>query len=949
MTYTEEEAVPAPDEGTATATPPSTWSPAGYGDDGEDAIVYPSRRGEAARAAFWAWAVRKGRYSARPESLVTFAVVASCVVFVFLQFDPSFLFLNTTITGGDTGAHVLLPWVAEHQLLPHFRLTGWTSSNWDGFPAITFYFPVPIYAVVALNTVIPYNIAFKLVTAAPMVLLPVAAWLMGRLARAPFPVPAVLAVATLPYMFGSEYSIYGGNIFSTLAGEFAFGWSLWFALVFLGLVIRGLQTGRYRAWAAVMFALTFMSHIDPTMFAAGGALVLIVSYALRDRDWRGALWWALPTFAVGGFLAAWWALPFEVRFPYVTNMGYTKNTAYLSGLFPQSNPNDTWLFILAGAGAVLCLARRRRLGEFFVVLAVAAAIAFRFMPNSILWNNRVLPFWFLCLYILAALGVVELYYLLVERTSNFVVTLRAALLPGPILVLLLGLVWVGGPLRVLPGEKANAAGQYSFLGLPEDNASGVPSWISWNYTGYQYTCDSALLNCKSGDIKTRWPEYTRIVQELQGLSKKYGCGSVMWEYNSSMNDYGTTDALTILPYWTDGCIGSMEGLYYESSATTPFHFLNQSELSLQPSDPMVGLPYSGLDVKLGVEHLQMLGVKYYMALDTAVQQQADADPSLKLIDTLGPFSVNYGTQSAGLPSGTQTQYWKIYLVKGSSKVVPLANQPVVMRGLDNASQPKYLQVMTTYATPGSTTAPLSCGGSGWYLDPKAWDVYLASSGPKDWARVNFCDDTDLPVKHEPKATVSDIVQGNASISFNVSRVGVPMLVKVSYFPNWQVSGAEGVYRVSPNMMVVVPTAHHVRMWYGYTPVDYEGYGLSILALVGLVVLIRRPLAPVVAARRPALAERAPVFRPDGPLGGVFARFKRSPRPQGHDEGPDEEIWAPSDDGEHKGYASNGGDVGTLGAPIEGPPAPEPALEPEKRPEPGDGPEPEPGPGTGPGA
>ena len=41
-------------------------------------------------------------------------------------------------------------------------------------------------------------------------------------------------------------------------------------------------------------------------------------------------------------------------------------------------------------------------------------------------------------------------------------------------------------------------------------------------------------------------------------------------------------ALMLLPYWTDGCIGSMEGLYFESSATTPYHFLNQSELSEAP-------------------------------------------------------------------------------------------------------------------------------------------------------------------------------------------------------------------------------------------------------------------------------------------------------------------------------------------------------------------------------
>ena len=53
-------------------------------------------------------------------------------------------------------------------------------------------------------------------------------------------------------------------------------------------------------------------------------------------------------------------------------------------------------------------------------------------------------------------------------------------------------------------------------------------------------------------------------------------------------------------------------------------------------------------------------------------------------------------------------------------------------------------------------------------------------------------------------------------------------------------------------MVVVPTSHHVSLSYGYTPVDYEGWGLTLLALVGLFFLIRRPVAPVVAVRRPAL-------------------------------------------------------------------------------------------------
>ncbi|MGP8207247.1 MAG: hypothetical protein ACLQVK_14540 [Acidimicrobiales bacterium] len=912
MAYTDERAgVPSTAEGEQWHEAPGDGADGGTSPDqgGPGPAGKPRHALEGGRV-YWEIA----RRLAKPEQFVTFVVVAAAVVFTFVQFEPSNLFRNTTISGGDTGAHVILPWIAEHQLLPNLRLTGWTSSNWDGFPAVTFYFPLPIYSIVALAKVVPYNVAFKLGTAAPMILMPVAGWLMGRLAKAPFPVPAVLAAATLPYMFGTEYSIYGGNIPSTLAGEFAFSWSLWFALVFLGLVMRGLPTGRYRALAAAMFACTFMSHIDPTMFATMGLIVLILLYGLRNRDWRGALWWAVPTVVVGGFIAAWWALPFEVRFPYVTNMGYTRNTDFLAGLFPMSNPNDTWLFVLAAVGAVLSLANRRRIGEFFAIMGVLAALAFRFMPQSILWNNRVLPFWFLSLYLLAGLAVAELYWLLAQRSTNYLVTLRAAMLPAPLVVLVLVLVWVGFPLRILPGEHAVANGDYEFLGIPQKSESYIPSWISWNYSGYQAGCTSLATDPgqAASCAKTRWPEYEDIVAALGKISKTYGCGSLMWEYQSQMNNYGTPDALTTLPYWTNGCIGSMEGLYYEASATTPFHFIDQSELSLQPSDPMVGIPYaSAPDVALGVQHLQMLGVKYYMALNTELQQQAAADPSLKLIDTLGPFEISYAGNTSG-PTGTQRQFWKLYLVLGSPRVHPLANQPVVMSGLNNSSQPKYLKVMTS-----------------WYDNPTDWDVYLASSGPASWARIPYSGPAtpvvwpQQLVKPEPSTTVSNIVEHNASISFDVSRTGVPVVVTISYFPNWQVSGATGPYRVSPNLMVVVPTSHHVSLSYGTTPVDYEGWGLSILGLLGLVVLVRRPVAPVRAVRRTGMV-RLPVWAVDASFVGdaVKGAWGREPSPP-----PPYEQMGPASHngaaGAHFGPSGHGN--GATGEANGGPAAGEPAA------------------------
>ena len=89
--------------------------------------------------------------------------------------------------------------------------------------------------------------------------------------------------------------------------------------------------------------------------------------------------------------------------------------------------------------------------------------------------------------------------------------------------------------------------------------------------------------------------------------------------------------------------------------------------------------------------------------------------------------------------------------------------------------------------------------------------------------------------------------------------------KASYFPNWEVDGAKGPYRVAPNFMVVVPTSNRGDATYGTSRIEYLGYALTLLGIVGLVVLWRKgPVRyePVhrgprrVAGRRAALARRA---------------------------------------------------------------------------------------------
>src|SRR5438477_2691384 len=131
-----------------------------------------------------------------PENLVTVAVLAAAVVFVFVQLQPHLLFRNNTPAGGDMGAHVWGPAFLRDHLLPHGRLTGWAPDWYAGFPALVFYFPLPSLIIVLLSVVLPYGVAFKLVTVSGLLALPVAAYVFGRLSSLRDPGPACLAVAT---------------------------------------------------------------------------------------------------------------------------------------------------------------------------------------------------------------------------------------------------------------------------------------------------------------------------------------------------------------------------------------------------------------------------------------------------------------------------------------------------------------------------------------------------------------------------------------------------------------------------------------------------------------------------------------------------------------------------------------------------------------------------------
>ena len=772
---------------------------------------------------------------ARSRDLIILAILTYIIVWAL---HPSLIFSNTLLTGGDTGSHLALP-AFMRSTGDLFNFTPWYPGWFAGMPAYSYYFALPDVVAVYLSYLVGFAHAFKFVTILGSVLMAPAAYLMGRLFRAPRPIPVGLAVATLPFLFDASFTIDGGNLFSTMAGEYAFSLSLALALVTIGLFARGVREARGYWLTAGSLSLTLMAHILPWFFVLASAGVLgsaellrrsrlgrRVARAERIDDVARPVRFVVGAGLLSAGLSAWWLWPFATTQSLTNSMGYVNDpTSSWSavgrtlGWFNASGgaAGDRWVLIGAALATVAALVWRDRLGLFLAAMAVASAVAFLTIPQGVLWNERLVPFWFLTTHLLCGWLLAAVVAKWLARKNHGVEAcdieagareiFHAALLDGSRdpedevdvfmdraerserrgLRRLSRATWfvaAVGILSVVPGQLTGVA---QAIGL-STSGNQVSSWAQWNYSGYQ---------AMSG-----WPEYHALMNTMARVGTEYGCGRAMWEYNSDENRFGTPEALMLMPYWTNNCIGSMEGLFFESSATTPYHFLDQAELSVSPSDPQVGLDYGTLNVAEGISHLRELGVRYYVAYSPAIVSAARQVPGLRQIAT-----------SHATSPGAVT--WHVYEISSSALVAPLRYQPNVVANA--SSRVQWLAQNQT-----------------WWLTPSDANVLLAAQGPRAWPRITSVGQlrTGAPLAHDE---VTDIVSGPSSITFHVSRVGVPVVVKISYYPRWHATGATGPYRVSPNLMVVIPTSHVVSLTYGTSPAVRDGnYLTDATVLVGVL-------------------------------------------------------------------------------------------------------------------
>jgi len=505
-------------------------------------------------------------------------------------FPPSLLVLDTMTAGGDTPSfHHPIAYLRE-VLLPSGNVLGWDPGNFGGYAPYRSYFLPPSLLVVLLSAVVPFNVAFKLVTVAGIFLLPPATIVCLRALGYRHPVPAIGAAASVLFLFNQGNSMWGGNVPSTLAGEFSFSIAFALAVAFLGLLHRGIVEGRHRARLACLLALTGLCHPLPFLTAAASGLYFLCDAA----RWRRNVPFLAALYGTAALLMAFWLVPVLAGLPYATSIHWAWQFQSWTDVLPPL----LWAPALLAAGAVVRLIVRPSASgadpaRYLLFSLLVSAAAFSAANRLGIPDIRFVPFAQMIVVLLAL---------------DFVATLLGAL-----------------PAAGLPGLALVAA----TLGQAQAGAGYIPDWVRWNYEGIE--------------LKKGYPALQQITATLRGSLSDPRVG---YEHNPAYEVFGSMRIFESLPHLAGRA--TLEGVLLQTTATSPFVYYLQSMMSEQGTAVIPGYTYPECDPSRGGARLDLFNVREFLASSARVKAALDADPGWRRLWALDPYVI-YRRTAASAP------------------------------------------------------------------------------------------------------------------------------------------------------------------------------------------------------------------------------------------------------------------------------------------------------------
>lgn len=460
-------------------------------------------------------------------------------------------------TGGDTASHALYAWLFDHTVLPQGQLTAWLPEVFGGYPLHSYYFPLPFVLASLLGKLLGLAAGLKWAIVLPALLLPGTVFSVSRRALRLSPLAAFCgALGALSFLTHEQNSIWGGNLLSLLAGEFAYSWGLWLAFLTLAAWVRAVRDSDH-GWilAAVLEALTALGHGYPLLVCGFGSWLLLTDAPHRGAAARILLkGHALAFLLLGGWL---WPL-LEMHGFTVPNDGSNIGDPW-NALLPET----LWPVLAGGLLALPLFLRQPSRPTpqqahailFLLQLAALAIILWMAADRIGLLDIRFLPMAWLFGAIAAGWSV--------GTAATGLVPVRAHAYIG--VALLIGLVaWLA------------------------PRTQQAPEWARWNFSG-------------NAD-KPGWQALSPLFPVMAGNPTS---PRLLFEHDPANLDLGSTRSLEALPLRLGGR-PVLEGLYMESAILGPAIYQLQSEVSARPSSPLSRFPSGHLNPAMAAVHMGML-------------------------------------------------------------------------------------------------------------------------------------------------------------------------------------------------------------------------------------------------------------------------------------------------------------------------------------------------------
>jgi len=707
-------------------------------------------------------------------------VALGSLLLIFLRIE--LVFSDLLPTGGDMGAHIVPTKFFVTELFNNFKLSGWSQDWFAGYPVYYFYFPLPPIITSLLNFLFPFSISFKTMVLISQVLLVVSIEMLMRKKSKVFSFYG-FGVGLL-YLLTESFTIFGGNLASSLAGQYSFTYSIAFG----NLSIFYLVKSKYKysmETAALLIGLSALSHLIPFMIY----LPIFAFYFLKSDS---KIYKKISAFLFFLFIAIRFSISLFLNLEFTTNMTYTPYTE-LSDLVKS----DVLPFVIGLVIYIFTSMSKTSLeaiSGFEIYLLAISIYLFFYGPESALWNGRIVPFF--------NLGIIILFFnllhvdiknltkkiqgkypllLFILLTNSYFMYLYYSKWGNTYSTTTISVILIVLFMFLISTHSENFLIYTTLVSLTFGTLSYLPHWLNWNFSGYE--------------SKNNWADITTLYEGLDTLEP----GRIMWEPNSGLNKYGTPMVLMTIPMFTNH--QSVEGLYFDSSITTPFHFLTVSGVAERPSNPVGGLTYINGEFDKGFRLMEELGVDYFIAYTSSIKDKANANENFNFLFSNEVFNVySINTKKVELVEDN------LYIFESPNFYGRLRN--AVLR---EGSEQNFFE-----AAFNSFKDELN------YKIIENYDESFAEPSDKNTALL-----------------ISDLNIQNELITFKTNKPNQLHLIKVSYFPNWKIKNGLGPFRISPSFMAVIPKDEFVEINFETSNVEKALNLLSILTLFGALLITYR--------------------------------------------------------------------------------------------------------------